>query len=68
MQKISSDFLAWSSARNKQIEEELSKVMKYLSQSVTYQIDVSFVNKSFVFYQFVETKISEIDSIHLQKC
>ena len=56
MQKISSDLLAWSSARNKQIEEELSKVMKYLSQSVTYQIDVSFVNKSFVFYQFVEQK------------
>ena len=56
MQKISSDFLAWSSARNKQIEEELAKVLKYLSQSVTYQIDVSFVNKSFVFYQFVEQK------------
>ena len=56
MQKISSDLLAWSSARNKQIEEELSKVIKYLSQSVTYQIDVSFVNKSFVFYQFVEQK------------
>ena len=56
MRKISSDFLAWSSARNKQIEEELSYVMKYLSQSVTYQIDVSFVNKSFVFYQFVEQK------------
>ena len=54
MRKISSDFLAWSSARNNQIEEELSKVIKYLSQSVTYQIDVSFVNKSFVFYQFVE--------------
>ena len=56
MQKISSDLLAWSSARNKQIEEELSKVIKYLSQSVTYQIDVSFVNKSLVFYQFVEQK------------